>query len=97
VLSDDLYARVGQAHLAAMRHGVPLADELDRQGLLLTPERLQGIREGVLNVLTAHVAAERPETLLRWHFGDSNPRTPAQVWDAVQAWLLRLFREERTR
>lgn len=97
MLSNEIHEAVRVAIKDAMINGIPLATGLDSVGLLLTAERRRFIRDEVLNVLTAHVLAERPETLLRAHFGDSNPRTPAEVWTAVQAWLSRLLNEERTK
>lgn len=97
MLSDDTHRQVDEALRSSRERGVSLAEELDRLGLLLTPEKENQIRHEMLHVLSVHVAAERVETLLRWHYGDGSPRTPRETWQAAQAWFDDFLLRERDR
>lgn len=87
MIAEKAIKDVERAMADAKRRGVHLAEQLDKAALLLTPERQKRIEDGVYQILETILDAERVEQILRAHFGDGKPRTSAETWDAIRAWL----------
>jgi hypothetical protein len=96
-LSVGDHERVALALIKSRAQAISFAEALDNEGLLNTGARRKETRAEVLNLLRILVQAERPETLLRWHFGDSRPVTPNQVWEAAQAWIMHFVETEEAK
>lgn len=75
------------ARLESMRTGRELASVLDDRALLLTTARRDQMWQASILLLAEDLRLMKPESLLLWHFGGTGPRTAAEMYEAMQAWL----------
>lgn len=88
MLPSNLHEAIWNARMASWENATDLSEELDRRGLLATPEHDRQIALDLLQIFETCIDGERAESIIRWFYGETKSCTPAEMWEAMRAWLL---------
>lgn len=93
-LDPETWGRVTSAVEVARHHGLDVAEELHRQGLILSPAVRLDVERGVMSRLVGMLMLWRPAEILRRRFDPSHTTTPAEMYectvDFIQDFQLKL-------
>jgi hypothetical protein len=73
--------------------GIGVFTRLDEIGMLLTQAKRSEIAAEGLNVVSRGLGTQNPAGILHEYYGDTLPRTNAELWIAIEWWLQKRISE----
>lgn len=97
VLDQDTYEKLVRALDTARWRGINVADMLNRQGLLWTPDRERQVRANAMQFILDEMSTWTPAEFLRRRKKSLESATPNDMYMAIYEWVQEHVAHARTK